>query len=181
MKKKLILWALSTACLLGQSLDFSSLDKLASRAKEVTQVSLDENQLRAVAQMMPADKGNEKDMEQVRRLAAGLTSVVMRSFEFAKTGQYQDADLKGIQSQFASLKDWAKVINVKEENEHTEVYMLTEGDKPKGFAVISAEPTELTVVFIRGALKLSDLGSLGGLMNLPTMRVGPNGGTAAKK
>jgi len=181
MKKILAMWALSTACLLGQSLDFSSLDKLEAKAKEVSRISLDENQLRAVTQMMPTDKGNEKDMEQVRKLAAGLTGVTVRSFEFDKTGQYQDADLKDIRAQFASLKNWSKVIDTKEDGEHTEIYMLTEGNKPKGFAVISAESKELTVVFIKGTLNLSDLGGLGGLMSLPTVRVGPNGNTVAKK
>ncbi len=181
MKKSLILLALSTVCLLGQSLDFSSLDKLAAKAKEVNRVSLDENQLRAALQMLSADKGNEKDMEQVRKLASGLTSVTVRNFAFAKPGQYRDADLNDIRSQFAKLKNWAKIIDTKEANEHSEIYMLTEGDKPAGFAVISAESQEVSVVFIKGALKLNDLGGLGGLMGLPTMRVGPNQSDETKK
>jgi hypothetical protein len=178
------LWTLSitfTACLVGQSLDFASLDKLEAKAKEVSRISLDENQLRAVAKMMLSDKNSEKNADQLRKLAAGLTSVTVRSLEFAKAGQYQEADLKGVRSQFANLKSWSKIIDTKEDGEHTEIYMLTEGDKPKGIAVLSAEPTELTVIFIKGALSLSDLGSLGELTNLPTMRLGPNAAVTEKK
>ena len=71
------------------------------------------------------------------------------------------------------MRGWAKIIDSKEENEHAEVFMLTEENKPMGIAVIDAEPQEVSVVFIKGSLRLADLGSLGGVMGLPRMQLGP--------
>lgn len=181
MKRIFLLLALSVTGLPGQSLDFSSLDKLAAKAKEVSRVSLDGNQIRAVAQMMLSDKTSDKETEQIKKLLAGLISVDIRTFEFSKTGQYQETDLKSIRAQIASLKNWAPIVDTKEDGEHTEIYMLTEGGISKGVAVVSAEPAEVSVIFIKGTLRLSDLGALGSLANLPVMSVGPNGNAAAKK
>jgi Domain of unknown function (DUF4252) len=173
MKKLTLLMTLSAVCTLAQSLDLSSLDRLASKAKEVNRVSLNQDQLRAALQMMPADEGSAKDTGQMRRLVAGLSSVQVRNFEFDRKGQYSDADLNAIRTQMERMRGWAKIIDSKEADEHAEVFMLTEENKPMGIAVIDAEPQEVSVVFIRGSLRLADLGSLGGVMGLPRMQLGP--------
>lgn len=181
MKRLTVLMILSGVCTFAQSLDFTSLDKLASRAKEVNRVSLNQSQLRAALQMIPADEDSGKNTGQMRKLAAGLSSINVRNFEFAKRGEYSDADLNAIRTQMERMKGWAKIIDSKEENEHAEVFMLTEENKPMGIAVIDAEPREISVVFIRGSLNLRDLGNLGGLMGLPRMQLGPLPHTAAEK
>ncbi|HEY1213035.1 MAG TPA: DUF4252 domain-containing protein [Bryobacteraceae bacterium] len=173
MKRVTLLMTLSAACMLGQSLDLSSLDRLASKAKEVNRVSLNQDQLHAALQMMPAGEGSAKNTGQMRRLVAGLSNVQVRTFEFAPKGQYSDGDLNAIRTQMERMKGWAKIIDSKEENGHAEVFMLTDENKPMGIAVIDAEPQEVSVVFIKGSLRLADLGSLGGVMGLPRMQLGP--------
>jgi uncharacterized protein DUF4252 len=173
MNKLVAVMILSAACALAQSLDLSSLDKLASKAKEVNRVSLTGDQLRAALQMLPQDENKGANREQLRKLVSGLTSVNVRNFEFASKGQYSDSDLNSVRSQMERMKGWAKIIDSKEPNEHSEVFMLTEADRPMGLAVIAAEPTEVSVIFIKGPLNLRDLGSLGGLMGLPSMALGP--------
>ena len=181
MNKLVAVMILSAACASAQTLDFSSLDKLASKAKEVNRVSLTGDQLRAALQMLPQDENKGANREQLRKLVSGLTSVNVRNFEFASKGQYSDADLNSVRSQMERMKGWAKIIDSKEPHEHAEVFMLTEADRPMGLAVIDAEPNEVSVIFIKGPLNLRDLGSLGGLMGLPSMALGPVSHTAAGK
>lgn len=172
MKKAGLLIVLSAFCAFAQSLDFSSLDKLESKAKQVNRVSLNQSQLRAALQMMSGSKDAEKT-DQLKKLVSGLSSVYVRNFEFAQKGEYSDADLHTIRRQMERMRGWAKVIDSKEQNEHAEVFMLTENNKPMGIAVIDAEPKEVSVVFIKGSVNLGDLGNLGGIMGLPHLQMGP--------
>jgi hypothetical protein len=172
MKKLTFAMTLLSVCTFAQSLDLSSLDKLASKAKEVNRVSLDQSQLRAALQMIPANKESGMKADQMKNLVSGLSSIDVRNFEFATKGQYSDTDLNAIRTQMERMKGWAKIIDSKEENERAEVFMLTEENKPMGIAVIDAEPKEVSVVFIKGSLNLGDLGKLGGIMGLPHMELG---------
>jgi Domain of unknown function (DUF4252) len=181
MKNASLLIFLSAVCAFAQSLDLSSLDKLAVKAKEVNRVSLNQSQLRAALQMMPAGEGAGKNTEQMRKLVSGLASVEVRNFEFAQKGQYSDADVTAVRRQMERMHGWAKIIDSKEENERAEVFMLTEDNRPMGIAVIDAEPTEVSVVFIRGSVSLGDLGNLGGLMGLPHMQLGPQPRSTVEK
>ncbi len=172
MRKVTLLMTLFSVCTFAQSLDLSSLDKLASKAKEVNRVSLNQSQLRAALQMIPGGEESGKKTDQMKNLVSGLSSVEVRNFEFAAKGQYSDTDLNAIRAQMEGMRGWAKVIDSKEENERAEVFMLTEENKPMGIAVINAEPKEVSVVFIKGSLNLGDLGKLGGIMGLPHMELG---------
>ena len=181
MKKTMLLAGFLVALgVQAQSIDFSSLDKLAAKAKEVNTITLDQNQLRAALQMLPSSQMNAQQMQQLKKLASGLTSVAVRNFEFEKPGQFSEADLQPIRSQIAKQQGWSKIVDSKEEDEHSEIFMLTQNDKPAGLAVIAAEEDELSVVIVKGALTLNDLGSLGGLAGLPSMRLGPQQATTKK-
>lgn len=165
-------------CAGAQQLDFSSLDRLASKAKEVNRVSLNQDQLKAALSMLSGvsagDRDSRKNMAQLQDLAKNLTGIEVRSFEFDKPGQYKEADLAAIRQQLGALKDWSKVIDSKEDGEHSEIYMRTENGKNAGLAIIAAEETELSVVILKGAASLKDLGSLGGLAGLPSISMGPS-------
>jgi hypothetical protein len=59
---------------------------------------------------------------------------------------------------------------VKEAAEISEIYLQPlPNDQIGGLAVISAEPKEVTVVFIEGVLSISDLGKLSGNMGIPNI------------
>ena len=175
----------SGLCASAQQIDFSSLEKLAAKAKEVNRVSLNQDQLKAALSMLSGldkdmDKDSRKNMDQLRELTRNLTGIEVRTFEFAKEGQYHDADLDAIRKQFAGMKEWSKIIDSKEDREHSEIFMLMENGKSKGLAVIAAEPTEISVVLLKGAASLKDLGGLGGLAGLPNIQMGPHAGQARK-
>jgi len=177
MKKIAMLVAMSAVYAWGQSqsqpLDFSSLDKLESKAKEVNRVSLDENQLKAAMQMMPHDSKKGEQVEHAKKLMSGLQSVFVRNYEFEQQGLYQDSDLDAIRNQMEKLKGWSKIVDSKEKNEHSQIFMYAEGDKPMGIGIIAAEPKEISIVVVKGPLNLSDLGQLQGLAGLPNIQLGP--------
>jgi hypothetical protein len=129
----------------SQGLDIN-LDNLAAKAKDKAEVTLEGPLLAQVLQLAPAN---------VKGAAANVSRVAVRHYEFATIGQYADSDLEAIRKQVST---WSRVINVKEEHESTEVYMLTSPDgKPAGFLLISAEPKELTVVHVVGSVDLASL------------------------
>jgi hypothetical protein len=132
----------------SQGLDIN-LDTLSSKAKEKAEVTLEGSLLAQVLQAAPAN---------VKSAVANVSRVVVRHYEFEKAGQYSDTDLDGVRKQVSNGAGWSRVLNVKEEHESTEVYMLTSQDgKPTGFLLISAEPKELTVVNVVGTVDLASL------------------------
>ena len=173
MKKLALLLGVSAVCAWSQSLDLSSLDKLAAKAKEANEVNLDPNQIRAAMQFFPHDKKDSEDNDQdIEKLISGLQSVTVRNFEFGKAGEFQDSDLAPIRSQLAKLKGWGKIVDSKEKDEHSEVYMFSEDGKATGIAVIDVEAKELSVVLVRGTSNLAEIHKLHGMFGLPNIKLG---------
>ena len=178
MKRIVILIFFATANAWSQSLDFSSLDRLAAKAKNVTRVSLDSGQLKAALSLLSSpDKNSAKEVDRVKALAEKLTGVEVRNFEFAQKDAYTEADVEPVRQQMGRLmrdqKGCSKVIDSKEESEHTEIYMCTQDGKTSALGIIAAEQEELSVVLLKGSPSLQDLKGLGGVMALPSMGMGP--------
>ncbi|MBZ5676479.1 MAG: DUF4252 domain-containing protein [Acidobacteriia bacterium] len=136
--------AFASAFASAQALDFN-LDALSAKAKEKAEVTLEGSLLTQALQNAP---------EKVKGAVGNVSRVVVRHYEFDRTDQYSDADLDPIRKQLSS---WSRIINVKEDHESTEIYMLNQNGKPAGFLLISAEAKELTVVHIVGAIDLASL------------------------
>lgn len=165
MKYALILTLAAVAS--GQKLDLSTLDKLASKAKESSIVTLGPDQLKVAGDFLSKD--NEKE-QKTKDLVSTLRGVYVRSFEFAKPGAFTQADLEPIRKQLSS-PGWSKIIEHKEEGETAEIYYFkssTEG----GMAIINTETEEVTVVNIVGPVDFSTLGNLGNIMGVvPKMQM----------
>ena len=158
----------SAVCALAQSLDLSSVDKLAAKAKEVNRVTLTHDQLQMFMRM-----GGDNDKSDKKKLMSSLDSVQVRNFTFEQAGQYSDADLDAVRSQVERMRGCTAIVDSKEKNEHSQVFLCSENGKASGIAVISGEPKEVTVVFVKGTLNLSDLGKLDGVMGMPKMELAP--------
>jgi hypothetical protein len=141
---KILLIATFGLVAFAQTIDFN-LDAVAAKAKEKAEVTLDGSLLAQALQKSPG---------KAKGVLEGVSRVVVRHYEFESAGQYSDADLEAIRKQVAS---WSRVLNVKEDGENTEIYMLSQNGKPAGFLLIAAEPKELTVVHIVGSIDLSNL------------------------
>jgi len=145
------------------------LEKLAAKASEVTDVTLDGPLLQLATRFLSS---GDPDEEGVKELIKGLKGVYVKSFEFDEKGAYSKADLDSIRAQLHG-PGWARMVNVqsKEDKEMVEVYTMTGGDQITGLALVTAEPQELTVVNIVGPISLEKLSKLGGHMGIPHVDV----------
>jgi len=131
----------------AQTLDIN-FDALAAKAKDKAEITLEGPLLTQALQMAP---------DKVKGAVANVSRVMVRHYEFQNTGQYSDSDLDAVRKQVSNSAGWSRVLNVKEEHESTEIYMLSQNGKPGGFLLISAEPKELTVIHVVGTIDLARL------------------------
>jgi len=146
-----------------------NLNRLASKAVESVDVTLDGAMLRLAGRFL---SGKDQDQSHVKSLLAGLQSISVRSFTFAAEGQYAPSDLDAVRKQVESAP-WGRILGVKnKEGENVDVYFKDGGEgRLAGIVLIAAEPKELTVVSIAGAIDPSQLGELGGEFGIPKLHV----------
>jgi hypothetical protein len=147
------------------------LDKLAEKASEVVDVSLDGALLQLAGRFL-----SEKDPDEahVKHLMGGLKGVYVKSFEFDERGQYKESDVEELRAQLRTPA-WARIVTTrsKRDGENAEVYLKTEGGQIAGLVVIVAEPKELTIVNIIGSIRPEDIRDLGGRMGIPKIDIEP--------
>jgi hypothetical protein len=164
MKTAWILFAAAIGALAQQNFDFKQLDKLGVNASGSTNITLEGDTLKLATSFLGDDNSSLRN----------LTGIYVRSFEFEKPGQYKEADLAPLRAYLRTLQ-WTKVVDVKENDEASEVYVhALPNNKLGGFAIVDVEPTEVTVVFIAGSLNISDIGKLSGL-GIPDIHLGRGG------
>jgi hypothetical protein len=178
--RRLFLITLIAGCAAAQlpaqllQLRITGLDGLASKAKESVDITLDSNLLQMAGGFLAGagkDGKDGKDGDNLRQLLAGLRAITVRSFQFKETGQYRMEDLEPIRAQLRN-PGWSKIISTQSKDEISEIYTRMEQGKVVGFAIIAAEPKELTVVAIEGTIDLNDLSKLKAL-GVPSIPV-PN-------
>lgn len=147
-------------------LELRNLDKLAEKAAEVNDVTLDGALLKLAVTVL--DKSNDPDAAQVKDLIKDLTGIYVKNFEFDEAGQYSQADVQAIRAQLTA-PGWQRVVESrsKRDREQDEIYLLKNGDKITGVTILVAEARELTVVNIVGKIDFEKLGELGGHFGIP--------------
>jgi hypothetical protein len=167
MRIATIVVCLAAPLLAAQDIKFpASLDRLADKADEVVDVTLDANLLQLASRFL-----SQKDADQakVKKLVGGLKGVYVRSFEFSRPGEYAEADVESIRSQLKSPA-WSRIVTVRNKRgggDNAEVYIRTENGQIAGLTVLAAEPKELTIVNIVGLITPEDLADLGGNFGIP--------------
>jgi len=141
-------------------------EKLAERAKESVDVTLDASMLRLASGFLSHD---DPDEQKVKKLVAKLKGVYVRSFEFDKDGQYSMTDVEALRAQLKGPV-WSRIVGARSaKGEVSDVYLKKEGDAIGGLIVIAAEPRELTIVHIDGPINPEELSELGGHMGIPSL------------
>jgi hypothetical protein len=143
-----------------------SLDKLAEKADESVEVTLDKSMLRLTSRFL-----DERDEAEIKKLVGGLDSIYVRSFEFAKEGEYSAADVEAVRSQLQAPA-WSRIVGIrsKRTGEDADVYFKNAGNgQLGGIVVIAAEARELTIVEINGTLDPERLVDLGGEFGIPRL------------
>jgi len=161
----------SAAFAQGPVLQLDQLSKLAEKAKEVVDVTVDEAMLKQSSGLL-----TQKSNPAAAAAMAGLKGVYVKSFEFDSDGGYTQADIDAVVQQLKA--PWTKMLSVREKGERVEMYVWREGDTPGGLALIAAEERELTIVNLVGRIDLQQLSALGGIMGIPGSVLGA---TAAVK
>lgn len=166
MKTKLFVMVLAAAGVVAaQQVKLpASLDRLAERAKEVTNVTLGPEMLGLATKFMDNKKPDEAE---AKKIAGKLRGIYIRSYEFEKEGEYTEADVEEIRSQLKS-PEWTPIITTKSKTETTGIYIHRDG----GMMILSAEPKELTVVNIVGNITADDIGGLSGQFGVPNLNTG---------
>ena len=155
--------------LFAQDFDFHTLDKLAAIAKSSTNVTLDSNMLKLAAGFIGSD--NDKDAASIKTMVANLKGIYVREYEFDKPGQYSEADVAPLRAYLKQPK-WSTILDTKEDGEWTQIFVLpaANGTKVGGLAIVSTDPTSLTVVYIDGSIDPADLEKLEGNLGIPEIK-----------
>jgi hypothetical protein len=152
------------------------LEKLAQRATESVDVTLDASMLQLASGFL---SDGDADEAHVKKIVSHLKGVYVRSFEFDKDGQYSMSD---VESMRAKLKapDWSRIVGVKSlKGDNADIYVKKNGNAFAGLVVISTEPRELTIVHIDGPINPEDLSELSGHMGIP--KIGKNSSKSTSK
>jgi Domain of unknown function (DUF4252) len=144
--------------------------QLASRASNVSEVTLNKNMLNFASQFMGSKKSDDVEG---KRLIQKLNAIYVRDYEFDKPGAYTLEDLKMIRQQFLG-PDWNPLVRERSTKggDNTDVYMKMVNGQIHGMFVLSAEPKELSLVYISGTLDPHELGELSGNFGIPKISTG---------
>jgi Domain of unknown function (DUF4252) len=156
----------------SQFQDMIKFDQLAPKASKTVEVNLDGNMLSFVKNFL---SDNKKDEAEAKRIIGKLKGIYVRSLEFDKEGEYNEADVESLRKQFSG-PGWQKMVDVREKGKNGDnagVYIRTDGKEMSGLVVLSFEPKEVTIVNIVGVIDPSELRALGGKAGIPNIDIGP--------
>ena len=164
----LVLGVAVTATAQDARIQTSQLDHLAAKASETVDVNIDERLIQLAARFLSSKDADEAS---VREIVNGLKGIYVKSFEFDSEGQYSQADVESIRSQLRG-SSWSKIVNVNSKKEGgAEIYLMTQGGKVHGLAVLATEPKEITVINIIGPVDLEKLTQLEGQFGIPDLKI----------
>lgn len=128
------------------SLDF---DQLEEKASDVRKVSISRDLIQLALFAIP--KG--PDTDKARKLISSLQGIYIRSYSFDSAGDYSASDLAPVRKLITGT-GWDCVVSVhsKKSAEDTDLCLRKDKDKILGMAILHAEPKELTIVNILGAI-----------------------------
>jgi hypothetical protein len=142
------------------------LDRLAARASEKQEVTIDASMIGVV---VPSLAGPKADA--AKQLLSELKGIFVRHFEFDDPKAYSMDDVNTLRKQLAA-PGWARIVSSEEKDkdgnwELAEVYLFQPGGRVGGIVVIAAEPGELSVVNIVGPIDLQKINELQGVLGIP--------------
>jgi hypothetical protein len=142
---------------------------LADKASESVNVTFDAKILGMAARFL-----SSQDPEQAaaKKLVTSLTGVYVRHFTFDKDYAYPKGDIEGVRRQL-SAPGWSRIVEArsKKENTDVDVFVLIDGGKAQGLAIIASEPREFTIVNIVGTIDLEQLHDLEGNFGVPNLEI----------
>lgn len=147
-----------------------SLEKLAAKAKETVDVTLDGQMLKWATKFM--DKDGDVEAKQITQ---NLKGIYVRSYEFEKEGEYSPADVEEVRAQLQA-PTWQRMVGVrsKKDGDNADIYVKMENGQVNGMVIIAADPHEMTIVNLVGLIDPDQISSLGGEFGIPKMSGKPH-------
>src|SRR5262245_39364414 len=143
-------------------LQINHLDKLAARASESVEITMNDVQAQFLSKLVSL---SQSDRSKIKGLLSKLKGVYVRGFEFSQDGEYSDADIEVIRAQLRA-PGWERIVETRNRNSGDEVYFMPRNDEIAGFAAISTEPRKLCVINIVGPMDLEEMTLLDREFNL---------------
>jgi hypothetical protein len=151
--------------------DFTTLSKKATQSVDI---SLDPSLLHLASGVISSDvNGNGAAVNGVIR---GIRGIYVRSYTFDKPGQYSKADVKAVEAQLLA-PGWQPVVSTHDlkQGNNVDIYILRNGNRTDGVAIIAADPRQLTIVNIVGSIDLAKLARLQGQFGVPKIGLAADG------
>jgi len=142
---------------------------LADKASETVTVTLDSNLLGMAARFLNSE---DPDQAKAKKLVSSLTGIYVQHYTFESDYAYPKGDIERVRRQLGT-PGWSRIVGAvsKKEQTNVEVYLLVDGDKAQGLAVIASEPREFTIVNIVGNIDLEQLHDLEGNFSIPKLEI----------
>jgi hypothetical protein len=170
MKRNLKLYFLVAIAVVGFGFGFaraqeslpatSPIEKeIASRASDVSEVTLDKSMLGFASQFM------DKDDKSVKSLVEGLDGIYIRNYEFAKEGAYTKEEIDQLRAYFTNGGEWKSLVKERsqKDGESSDILVKMVNGQNHGMFILTAEPKEISIVFILGPIQMDELKHLNGL------------------
>jgi hypothetical protein len=147
----------------------ANIEQLAAKASDAVNITIDGALLQLAANFLSSDR----DEQGIKQLVSKIKGIYVRSFEFDRSGAYNEADLDSLRSQLKAPQ-WSRMASVRSQRqgENIDVYVKMDSNEIAGLTVIAAQPRELTVVNIVGAIDLDALARLSGQFGIPRLDLG---------
>ena len=165
MRKFVIVIALMLAVAVPASAQRLNIDfpDLEDRAIEVVDVTLDATMIRLASKFF---SGRDADEREIRELLSGLQGIYVRSYTFAKDGEYDRKLIDRVKSQLGAT--WKPLVTVRSKTrDNVNIMADVRGDRINGLVIVASEPREFTVVNIVGNIDIDRLSRLEGEFGIP--------------
>lgn len=132
------------------------LDRLAVRSTESVEITMNDLQIQFLRKLVLL---GESERSKLKGLLSKLKGVYVRGCEFARDGEYSDADIEEVRAQLRSPA-WERIVEVRNRNGSDEVFFMPRDDEIAGFAAISTEPRKVCVINVVGPMDLDEMAIL---------------------
>jgi Domain of unknown function (DUF4252) len=150
--------------------DFTALSKKAAQSVDI---SLDPSLLHLASGVISSDAA---DSAAVNGVIQGIRGIYVRSYTFDKPGEYSKDDVKSVEAQLLA-PGWQPIVSTHDlkKGDNVDIYVLRNGNRTDGLAIIAADPRELTIVNIVGSIDLAKLAHLQGQFGVPKIGLTADG------
>jgi hypothetical protein len=156
-------------------LQLPDLAALSKKASQSVDISLDPSLLSLASGVIDNDSSGNGPA--VHDLIKGIRGIYVRSFTFDRPGEYSKADVTAVQEQLLA-PGWVPIVSTHDlkQGSNVDIYLLRNGDRTEGLAILAAQPRQLTIVNIVGSIDLAKLAQLQGQFGVPRMGIKPDAG-----